>query len=160
GRAMIWLAIRMLTGDRGKYFGLVFSIAFASMLMAHQASIFWGLMRRTTSQIQDIQEADVWVMDPRTTNIDDNKPIRDDDVQRVRGVAGVEWAVPLYRGTVRVKREDGQYRATILLGIDDASLVGAPRQMILGDVQALRSPDTVILDKAGYEYLWPGQPLA
>jgi putative ABC transport system permease protein len=157
---MIWLALRMLTGDRSKYVGLIFSISFASMLMAHQASIFWGLMRRTTSQIQDVREADLWIMDPKTTNIDDNKPLRDNDVLRVRGVPGVEWAVAFYRGTVRVKRHDGQYRASLLLGVDDASLIGAPRKMLLGDVRALKTPDTVILDKAGYEYLWPGQPLA
>jgi putative ABC transport system permease protein len=149
----------MLTGDRGKYFGLVFSISFASMLMAHQASIFWGLMQRTTSQIQDIQEPNVWVMDPETTNIDDQRPLRDDDLLRVRGVSGVAWAVPLYRGTVRVKIPTGEYRASILLGLDDATLIGAPRQMLLGDVRALREPDSIILDKAGYEYLFPGQPL-
>lgn len=157
---MTWLALRMLTGDRGKYFGLVFSIAFASMLMAHQASIFWGLMRRTTSQIVDVEEPDVWVMDPKTTNIDDQKPLRDDDVLRVRGVSGVAWAVPLHRGQVRVKIDTGAYRASILLGVDDATLVGAPRQMLMGDVRDLRSPDSIVLDKAGYEYLWPGEPLA
>src|SRR5262249_1964543 len=132
---MIWLALRMLTGDRGKYFGLVFSVAFASMLMAHQALIFWGLMRRTTSQVQDIREADLWVMDSKTTNIDDNKPRREDDVLRVRGVSGVEWAVPLYRGTVRVKKDDGQHRATLLLGVDDASLYrleGTPAAAFVG----------------------------
>lgn len=159
---MIWLALRMLTGDRGKYLGLIFSISFASMLMAHQASIFWGLMRRTTSQIQDIEEPDIWVMDEKTTNIDDQRPLRDDDVLRVRGVEGIAWAVPLYRGAARIKKLDtGEYRASILLGVDDVTLIGAPREMLMGDAKtALRSPDSVILDKAGYEYLWPGQPLA
>jgi len=158
---MTWLALRMLTGDRGKYLGLVFSVSFASMLMAHQASIFWGLMRRTTSQIQDIVEPTLWVMDSRTTNIDDVRPLRDIDLLRVRGVRGVAWAVPLYRGNVRVKVErDGRYRQSILLGVDDASLIGAPRRMLRGDASALRQPNAVVLDKAGYEYLWPGEPLA
>jgi putative ABC transport system permease protein len=44
------------------------------------------------------------------------------------------------------------------MGLDDASLVGAPRRMILGSVHDLRRPDAVIIDKAGYEYMWPGQP--
>src|SRR5215471_11875374 len=114
----------MLTGDRGKYFGLVFSISFASMLMAHQASIFAGLMLRTTSQILDVEEPDLWVMDPKTTNIDDIRPLRDDDLLRVRGVAGVEWAAPLHRSTVRIKLRDGYYRASLLIGVDDAMLIG------------------------------------
>lgn len=31
--------------------------------------------------------------------------------------------------------------------------------MVLGSVAALRQPDAVIIDEAGYELLWPGEPL-
>jgi putative ABC transport system permease protein len=34
------------------------------MLMAYQASIFAGIMWRTTSQMQDVWHAEIWVMDP------------------------------------------------------------------------------------------------
>ena len=47
---MNFVAWRMLTGDRAKYLGLIFSIAFATFLIAQQASIFAGLMLRTASQ--------------------------------------------------------------------------------------------------------------
>ena len=30
--------------------------------------------------------------------------------------------------------------------------------MIVGSLADLRSPDSVIIDKAGYEYFWPGEP--
>jgi len=82
----------MLTGDRAKYLGLIFTISFASMLMAHQASIFAGLMWRTTSQIQDVRDAEVWVMDPRIRFVDEIEPLNDNDLYRVRSVDGVEWA--------------------------------------------------------------------
>jgi len=49
-----FVAMKMLTGDRSKYVGLIFAISVASMLMAHQASIFAGIMWRTTSRIQDV----------------------------------------------------------------------------------------------------------
>ena len=35
---------------------------------------------------------------------------------------------------------DGDFRQVILLGVDDASLIGAPRDMVLGSVAALRRP--------------------
>jgi len=35
-----FVAVKMLTGDRTKYVGLIFAISVPSMLMAHQASIF------------------------------------------------------------------------------------------------------------------------
>ena len=50
---MKWIALKMLTGDRGKYYAIIFGIAFACMLMAQQASIFVGLMRNTISQLRD-----------------------------------------------------------------------------------------------------------
>lgn len=47
----------------------------------------------------------------------------------------------------------------MLFGLDDTTLVGAPAEMIQGALSDLRRPDAVIVDKAGYEYMWPGQPL-
>jgi putative ABC transport system permease protein len=152
---MTWLALRMLTGDRAKYFGLVSAIAFSTMLMSQQMSIFCGLMLRTASVIQDMQGADVWVMDPKLQNLDEIKPLREDDLYRVRGVPGVAWAVRLYKGQARVRAEDGTYRVSVLLGLDDASLVGAPVEMLSGSVGDLRQADAVILDEAGFRYLFP-----
>lgn len=156
---MSFVAVKMLTGDRAKYLGLIFAISVASMLMAHQASIFANLMWRTTSQIQDVRDAEIWVMDPRLRYVDEIEPLSDNDLYRVRGVEGVEWAVPLYKGTTRVKSPEGRLRAVFLLGLDDATLVGAPRKLKLGALADLRRPDAVIVDEAGYRDLWPGEPL-
>ena len=51
---------------------------------------------------------------------------------------------------------DGNFQQTILLGLDDATLVGAPPNMILGNLFDLRKPDAVIMDLDGYQLLWPG----
>jgi putative ABC transport system permease protein len=156
---MNWIAIKMLTGNRGKYLGIILGIAFASLLIAQQASIFCGLMLQTSGQIRDIQGASIWVMDPNVQFSDDVKPLSDSDLYRVRGVSGVAWAVRLYKGLTRSRLEDGNFQQTILLGLDDATLVGAPakEQMILGDVFDLRKPEAVIMDLEGYELLWPGE---
>ena len=37
---MNWIALKMLTGDRSKYFGIVFGVTFATVLIAQQVSIF------------------------------------------------------------------------------------------------------------------------
>jgi putative ABC transport system permease protein len=156
---MSFVAIKMLTGDRSKYVGLIFAISVASMLMAHQASIFGNIMWRTTSQIQDVRDAEIWVMDPRLRFVDEIEPLSDNDLYRVRGVAGVEWAVRLYKGTTRMKSPEGRMRAVVLMGMDDATLVGAPRKLKLGTLADIRRPDAVIVDEAGYRELWPGEPL-
>jgi putative ABC transport system permease protein len=155
-----FVAWQMLTGDRAKYLGLIFAIAFSTFLMSHQTAIFCGLMDRTRSQILDVRDASIWVMDPKTQYLDEVKALADQDVYRVRGVDAVEWAVPLFKGTARAKvHTDGKFRAVILMGLDDASLVGAPRDMALGTFDSLRQPDSIIIDQVGYRFFFPGEPL-
>jgi putative ABC transport system permease protein len=93
-------------------------------------------------------------MDPRTQYFDEVKALTDDDVYRVRGVPGVEWAVPMFKGQPRAKAFDGNFRVVIMMGVDDATLVGAPRSMVLGSPEDLRKPDAVLVDRVGYEFFF------
>jgi putative ABC transport system permease protein len=155
---MIFVAVRMLMFDTPKYLGLIFTIAFSTFLISQQASVFASLMTRTTSQIRDVSDASVWVAHPEHRYIDEIRPLPETALQAVRGVPGVQWAVRLYRGLSRIKAEDGTFRTAITMGVDDATLVGLPRRMVLGDVEALREPDAIFLDRFGYSYFFPGQP--
>lgn len=155
---MRFIAIRMLTADRSKYLGLIFAIAFCTFLLQNQTSIFAGILKRTGSQIADITDASVWVMDPKTEYFEQTKALKDTDLLRVRGVDGVAWAVRLFKGNPVAKTESGKYAVSIMIGIDDATLIGAPRKMLLGRWQDLRRPDSVIVDRAGYRLLYPGEP--
>ncbi len=156
---MNWLAWKMLTGDRTKYLGIVFGVAFGTLLIAQQSSIFVGLMRRTSSQIIDTASADIWVMDQRQRNVDDIRPMPESRLHRVRGVTGVEWAVRLSKSMVRVRTLSGDFTQGILVGLDDASFTGAPNEMLQGHHLDLRRPDGVILDFDGYRQLFPGEPV-
>lgn len=156
---MNFIAWQMLTGDKAKYLGLIFAIAFSTFLMSHQTSIFCGLMDQTRSLVRDVGEVRVWVMDPKTQYLDESKALTDQDLFRVRGVEGVEWAVPIFKGAARAKvLTDGKFRAVTLMGLDDATLIGAPRKMFLGDYRSLNEPDSIIVDEVGYRYFYPNQP--
>ena len=156
---MSFIALRMLTGDRAKYFGLVFAIAFCTFLLENQSSVFTNVLKRTASQILDVTDAEVWVMDPKTEYWEQTKALKDTDLTRVRSVSGVEWAVRLFKGNPVAKTLDGKFAASFLIGIDDATLAGAPRKMLLGSWQRLREPHSVVVDQAGYILLYPGEPL-
>jgi putative ABC transport system permease protein len=151
------VALRILLGDRAKYIGLIFGIAFATMLMSNQISIFTGLMLRTAGQILDAREADIWVMDPRVEHVDEIEPMTDMQLGRVRGVDGVDWAVPFFKGLTVAHTRDGMLQQIILLGVDDATLTGVAPRLVLGSVENLKQPDAMIIDQAGFQFMWPGE---
>ncbi len=163
---MNWVALRMLTGDKAKYIGIVFGVSFAALLMAQQSAIFCGLMRNTTSQIQDLEGADIWVMDKSVQFVDDIKPMSENRLLRVRGVEGVAWAVKLYKSVGRAKLADGTFQQVILLGLDydnkdsQGRVVGQPRpeRIIAGNWDDLEQPDAVFLDEFGWRYLFGDTP--
>ena len=153
---MAWIALRMLTGDRKKYMVITFGVAFATMMMSHQMSVFWGIMRRTVNQILDVHADGIWVMDPQVQYVDEIRPLQETALDRVRSVPGVAWAVPLYKGTARAQTSEGCYRQAILLGVDDQTLFGG-RGRCCGAAPPTCRPEGVIVDDAGYTYLWPGE---
>ena len=146
---MLQIALKMLFGDRGKYIGIITGIALASVLMIQQPGILISIFSRTYSFISDVALPDLWVMDPMVQFVDDTQPMLDTELYRVRGVRGVEWAVPLYKGSTRVRLADGVLVTSNMLGLDDATLIGGPGFMLQGKLADLRLPDSVIVDEAG-----------
>ncbi|MDJ0642308.1 MAG: ABC transporter permease [Erythrobacter sp.] len=146
---MLWIAIRMLTGDSQKFYGLLFGIAFSTLLITQQLTIFVNLIERGASGVFNAPEAEVWVMDPvsRTTDVKYEMPST--ALDEVRSVRGVEWAVPHLRANASVRNSTGDLEGVAIIGVDDATLIGLPRTMLEGSKEALSRPDTVIIDDLG-----------
>jgi putative ABC transport system permease protein len=73
--------------------------------------------------------------------------LRDIEVDRVRSVPGVEWAVPLYWGILEARLKDGSFQQVQLTGLDTATMVGRPAKMTSGSIEDLRLPNAVIIDQ-------------
>lgn len=146
---MNYIALQMLMGDRGKYLGIVMGVTFASLIMTQQPAIFVGLMMRSYSFITDLGLPDIWVMDPKVQYVDDIKPLQDTELYRVRGVSGVAWAMPLYKGLLKARLANGMFQTCIVVGLDDATLIGGPPVMVEGQLADLRRADAVIVDIDG-----------
>ena len=140
------MALKMLMGDRAKYIGIIIGLTFASLLITQQLSIFVGAMARTYGFITDAGLADIWVMDPKVQFIDDVKPLQETQLLRVRGVDGVQWAVPLYKGLLKARLANGTFQTVIVIGLDDASLIGGPAVMVAGQLADLRRSDGILVD--------------
>lgn len=149
---MYRLALRMLFGDRAKYLMLISGIMFATILMTQGGALFCGIMSWTSSTLSNVR-AEVWVTDPMVEQIGDGKPLRDTDVSRVRSVAGVAWAAPVFQGLMPARMPDGSSKLVTLIGIDSTTLAGAPTHLIEGSLEDLRLPNAVIIDEYGTQRL-------
>jgi putative ABC transport system permease protein len=97
----------------------------------------------------DLAVADIWVMDPKVQFVDDVKPLQDTQLYRVRSVDGVAWAIPLYKGQLRARLDDGNFQNVIVYGLDDATLIGGPAVMLDGSIADLRRSEGIIVDVIG-----------
>jgi putative ABC transport system permease protein len=154
---MQWVAISMLIGDRVKFSALIFGVAFATLLMAQQSSFAVGLLSLSGNFVRDVREADIWVMRPGTVSATSALPMASTELYRIKGIAGVEWAMPLFSGNALVRIADGSSLAVSVLGVDDDSLIGTPQTLLLGQFEDLRRPNGVFLNRTAYQKLFPGQ---
>lgn len=143
---MLRVALKMLLGDRGKYLALVLGLAFAVLLITQQGSIFFGLMLRATGPLQNISQADLWVTDPYVKWVSEPRNLSDEDLNRVRSVAGVAWAEPFFNTRAVAELPSGNFRSVNLVGISRSTMVGRPPEMLEGSLDSLRSADAVIVE--------------
>ena len=148
---MLSVALKMLLGDRGKYVGLLFGITFTAFLITFAASYFSGFMTRGFAVIAENPAIDIWVMDPAVESPEQTINIPGSVLYRVRGIEGVQFAVPLAVGTVDARLANGRVQPVQVIGVDDATLVGLPPLKHDVSPAVLRDPDAVVIDPGGTE---------
>jgi len=146
---MLWIAIRMLTGDKTKFYGLLFGIAFSTLLITQQLTIFVNLIERGASGVYNEPNAQVWVMDPVSRTTEVNYALPATALDQVRAVPGVEWAVPHLRSVASVRTREGELEQVAIIGVDDTTLIGLPKSLFKGSRSVLSEPDAVIIDDGG-----------
>ena len=155
---MNWVAIRMLTGDRVKFLGLVFGIAFSTLLITQQLTRFVNHIFRGAVAVQEVSTADIWVMDPASRTADVIFPMPVTALDRVRAVPGVAYASPMLRSNATIRTPGGDLEGVTVIGVDDSALIGLPRRMTQGDRQSLMDPNAVFIDDTGARKLFGDSP--
>ncbi len=145
-QTMYLIALKMLLGDRAKYFMLVGGLTFSSLLMTQQNGVFQGLLSWTTSHMRNMR-ASIWVVESRVEQVNETKALRDTDLNRVRSVEGVDFAVPLFQGVMKARAPDGSDKQVQLIGLHGGTLFGRPTAMLEGDISQLRVANSVVVDE-------------
>ncbi len=143
---MIELALKMLIGNRASFIGALFGIFLATLLISQQSAIFLGLISRSYRTLTDIPSPNIWVMDPATKSDERVRGMPDGNLEIVRSIPEIEWAVPIDVMHIPLVTQSGIFQIAQMYGIDDATLIGAPKEMIEGEVRDLRREGAIIVD--------------
>lgn len=146
---MFHIAVKMLRGDRAKYYGLLFGITFTSFLIAYAGSYLGGFMTRGFALVSENPNVDIWVMDPAVASTQLTTTIPDSALSRVRSVSGVLYAMPLALGTVDARFPNGRFQSFQLIAVDDATLFGLPPLQGGISPTVMRTPDAVVVAAGG-----------
>ena len=141
---MFRIAIEMLMYDKTKYIGLFIGVGFTAFLVTFAMGYFAGFMTRGFALVSENPTASVWVMDKAVSSTEATINMSDSALGTVRGVKGVNYASPLYMGDVTARYANGHFQSFQTIGVDDATLSGAPKPANL-----LRIPNSVIVDSGG-----------
>lgn len=136
-------------GDKTKYIGLLIGITFTAFLVTFAISYFAGFMTRGFSLVNENQTADLWVMDSAVNSTEATINMPNSALNLVKSVSGVSYATPLYIGDITARFPNGNFQKFQLIGVDDATLSGAPVLKNNLKENTLRLPDSVIVDSGG-----------
>lgn len=143
---MMSVAFKMLIGNKPAFLGVIFGIFLAILLISQQSAIFLGLVSRSYRILEEISTPNVWVIDPVTEGEDLIRSMPENYLSYIKSIPNIEWAMPINYQLIPLSTSSGIFKVAEVYGIDDESLVGAPK-LVVGNIRDLYVPGAVIIDK-------------
>lgn len=149
---MVSLARKNLLEDKPRFLVAQAGIMFAVSLVTIQTGIFNGFTR-STSQLINNSQADIWVASDKLVNIELTLPLPLTNLIQAQQVTGVERAEALIVRTSVWRHPLGEITPVRVVGFDPQGQLFVPKNIIQGNLGALEQPYTVIVDGTNLEAL-------
>ncbi len=143
---MASLALRNLFHDRVRLVVTLTGIVFSIVLIVIQIGLYLGF-KFTISTLIDNANADLWVSAAGIPSIDLAVPIKERKRFQVLAVPGVAEAENYIIAFSTWKLPDGRKESIEVVGYNPDKNLGAPWNVIEGNVEDLKQPNTVIIDE-------------
>jgi len=146
------LAIRTLIYDRGKLLAALVGVIFSVVLVNVQGGLFIGLMSKASLLI-DQGDAEIWVGHRGMHNLDfaHQMPLR--WLHRVRSVPNIQDAGPMRITFSEINLPEGKFETVVVVGVDLDSKIEQPYQVVEGPIDALRQPNSIVVDQCDKDKL-------
>jgi putative ABC transport system permease protein len=145
-------ALRMVVHDRSSTAGALLGVVAIVFLVGQQLSILFGLLNYM-SVLVDHSGADVWIMSANVRNADAGNLVSGRYLDRVVGLAEVEWAEPVLIGNGLFRTPDGSVESVRVVGMRRPRLAGGPWAFADADERALLDVEAVTVDRLDLEKL-------
>jgi putative ABC transport system permease protein len=146
------LAWRNLVHDKVRLAVTLTGIVFAVVLIVVELGLFLGFTTATSSLI-DRSQADLWITGSRVPYIEQGVPFSERKLATVLATPGVQAAAKYIARFTQWKRPDGRQESVQIVGVELASGLGAPWNVVEGTLEDLRSPDAIFVDEIYREKL-------
>ncbi len=139
------LAWKNLLHDRVRLVVTLTGIVFALVLIAVQFGMFLGFLD-TSANIVEHNTADLWISAPGIPHVNGGSPIAESKRWKAMQVDGVEKAVSFTLFFLNWKLPNGAFESCQIAGFDLDAGLGAPWNIVEGNLEDLRGEDTVFID--------------
>jgi putative ABC transport system permease protein len=146
------LAWRNLVHDKVRLAVTVTGIIFAVVLIVVQLGLFLGFTTATSTVI-DHSGADLWITAPRVPYIEQGVAFSERKLSTVLATPAVAAAGKYIVRFSQWKRPDGRQESVQIVGVELASGLGLPWNLVAGTIDDLRKPDAVFIDEIYREKL-------
>jgi len=149
---ILTLAMRNLFHDRIRLIVTVVGILFAIVLVAIQLGVYVGASKIITAMIERAN-GQLWVAAYGTKSFEESGTLDGNARYAALSTPGVTAAIPIVASFSRWKRPDGGRQLCVIVGTDPADGGLAPWNLVEGDLNTIKLPNGVAIDRTYFETL-------
>jgi putative ABC transport system permease protein len=149
---MVSIARKNLFEDIPRFLVAQAGIMFAVSLVTIQTGVFNGVIRSTTTLVEN-SRADIWLASDKMVQLELTQPLIYDYAVRAKKVDGVRRAEALLQGSARWNVPNGKLNVVKVYGFPPTGRLFVPGNVQRGNVKSLRNPYTAIIDKSNFKSL-------
>jgi putative ABC transport system permease protein len=153
---LLRVARRNLLYDKRRFAASIAGVCFSITLVIVQLGLFEGLANNA-SQVIDRSPGEIWITGRNTGNFQWGRPIPRRTLDVARSTPGIAWARELIVGWTQLRHPEGGVQQLEVVGFDPAFGVGAPWNVVAGNLDELSIPNRVVLDRSSMGKVGPFQ---
>ena len=141
------IAYRNLFHDKLSLFVTLIGIVFAVILVSVQSGLFMGARAKIAVVIDQVKDADLWVVPIGTKSFDDPSLLIGREKYALLSTPGVQKVEEIIVSFASWRKPQGGKKSVVLVGLDWANGGLKPWSIVDGSVEELSTPNSVAVDQ-------------